>query len=170
VRNHILRLSLLLCLAVVLSAQTDEWKAYKNADGNFHVLFPGEPKDTVNPAAESIKSHTLLAISNKTAYTVIYAAMATDQPVDDATFETYKKSVLKELPKCNVTKEVAAAPDIAGYIGHWYRLDCEGFTALGNLYWGKHYAYAVMVMFSTGRPEPADSKKFFDSFSVLAPS
>jgi hypothetical protein len=170
VRNHILRLSLPLCLALLVSAQTGEWKSYKNTDGNFNALFPGEPKDSVNPSAESIRSHTLLAIWNKAAYTVIYAAMATDQTVDEATYETYKNSVLRELPKCNVGKEETAAPAIQGYVGHWYRLNCEGFNAVGNLYWGKRYAYAVMVMFPADTAEPTDSKKFLDSFSVLAPS
>jgi hypothetical protein len=169
VRNRILRLSLPLCLALLVSAQTDGWKDYKNTDGNFHVLFPGEPKDTVNPAQEPIHSHTLLVIYNKSGYTVIYATQSAEQPVDEATFDIYKKGVLQELPKCEVAKDQPAAPAIQGYVGHWYRLNCEGFNAAGNLYWGKNYAYAVLVVFPANVEMPVDTKRFLDSFSVLAP-
>ena len=35
------------------------------------------------------------------------------------------------------------------------------------MYWGKHYAYAVLTMFSTAPSDPPTAKKFSDSFSVL---
>ena len=48
-------------------------------------------------------------------------------------------------------KEQAPAPALEGYIGHWYQLSCAmpnvKVAIEGNLYWGKHYAYAVMVMY-----------------------
>jgi hypothetical protein len=167
VRNLVLRLSLLLSLAVSFRGQTDEWKVYRNTDGNFRALFPGEPKDTVNPAPDPIHSNTLLAIHNGAVYMVVYAAMPTEQPVNDASFEVYKSSVFQELPKCNVGKEGPAAPSIPGYIGHWYRLNCEQVNIIGNLYWGKHYAYAVMAIFPVNTSEPSDSKRFVNSFAVI---
>src|SRR6266571_7415044 len=52
---------ILLLAAGPLVAQTNEWKRYKNTDGNFSVLFPGQPEDTVNKTEEGVQSHTLLA-------------------------------------------------------------------------------------------------------------
>ena len=43
-----LRVLLLLCVAAPIAGQTDEWKRYQNAEGNFSVLFPTEPTDTKN--------------------------------------------------------------------------------------------------------------------------
>jgi hypothetical protein len=169
-RHRILRLSLLLCLTVLLRAQTNEWRAYKNIDGNFHVLFPVEPKDTVNPAQEPIHSHTFLAMYNAAGYTVIYATQPKEEPVDEASFEEYKKDFLKELPKCEVAKDQPAAPAIQGFVGHWYRLTCADVKMVGNLYWGKHYAYAVLVIFPNNIEEPPDTKRFIDSFSLIAPA
>jgi hypothetical protein len=40
---------IVLLLATPFAGQTDEWKIYRSTDGNFTVLFPGEPKDSVNP-------------------------------------------------------------------------------------------------------------------------
>ena len=74
------------------------------------------------------------------------------------------------MPNCEVGKEGPPRPAIQGYIGHSYRLDCDisgnKVITIGSLYWGKHYAYAVMVMFPANVPEPAAVKKFMDSFSV----
>jgi hypothetical protein len=167
VRNFGLRVSLLFCLAVTMAGQADEWKTYRNTDGNFRVLFPGDPKDTVNPAGEGIQSHTLLAIQKPAVYTVVYATMQNDQPVNDATYVVYRDGVFKELPKCTVAKDGPAAPSIQGYIAHWYRLNCEGVNMIGNLYWGKRHAYAVLTMFPSGAAEPAATGKFSNSFGVL---
>jgi hypothetical protein len=40
-------------------------------------------------------------------------------------------------------------------------------TILGNLYWGKHYAYAVMVMFPSSTDAPQTTSKFLDSFGII---
>lgn len=176
-RNLAVRILLLLCLAASLAGQTGEWKTYKNTDGNFSVLFPGEPKDTVNPGEPGIQSHTLLASLNPAVYTVVYTSMAKEQPVDDATFTIFKDAVFKELPNCSIVKdgmvvvtEGLVSPVLQGYIGHWYRLGCDmkttKLTIVGNLYWGKHYAYAVMAMFPPAS-EPATVNKFIGSFSVI---
>jgi hypothetical protein len=164
----VLRVLLLLCLAAPLAGQTDEWKSYKNSEGNFSVLFPTEPTDTINKSEEGIQSHTLLATMRPVVYTVIYAAMTKEQPVNDATYDTFKDAVFKELPKCTVITDKASSPAIQGYISHQYRLNCAlnvTVTIVGNLYWGKHYSYAVMVMFTTP-PDPPSIKEFTDSFEI----
>jgi hypothetical protein len=155
--------------------QAAEWKKHKNTDGNFTALFPGEPNDTVNKSEGGMQSHTLLARDQGSVYTVIYTSMGTTQTVDEATFEVFKNAVFKELPKCEAGAAKPATPGVTGYIGHWYTLNCDMATAkvtvVGNLYWGKHYAYAVMVMFLATATEPtAPEKKFFESFSVIDPA
>lgn len=163
-----LRVLLLLCVAAPISGQTDEWKRYKDTQGNFSVLFPTEPTDTKNKTEEGIQSHTLLSTVRPNLYSVVYTAMTQEQPVNDSTYETFKNAVFKELPKCNVITDKTGSPAIQGYLSHEYRLSCEmnvTVTIVGNLYWGRHYSYAVMVMFTT----PSDSptiKKFIDSFEI----
>lgn len=162
-------------LASAFQGQTAEWKRYKNSDGNFTVLFPGEPKDSVNKAESGMQTHTLLAQESGAVYTVIYTNMASEQVVNDASFEVFKNAVFKELPKCETSAAQPAAPGVAGYIGHWYQLSCDmpntQVKVVGNLYWGKHYAYAVMVMFAAGVAEPAAAEKqFVESFAVIDPA
>lgn len=167
-RTLAVRVLLLLCVAAPIAGQTDEWKRYQNAEGNFSVLFPTEPTDTKNKSEEGIQSHTLLSTVRPNLYTVIYTTMTQEQHVDDANYETFKNAVFKELPKCNVITDKAGSHPIQGYISHEYRLSCEmnvTVTIVGNLYWGRHYSYAVMVMF-TSPSDPPTIKKFTDSFEI----
>jgi hypothetical protein len=162
------RVLLLLCLASLTAGQTDEWKRYKNAEGNFSVLFPTEPTDTKNKSEEGIQSHTLLATVRPNLYSVVYTTMTQEQTVNDSTYETFKNAVFKELPKCSVISDKTGSRPIQGYISHEYRLSCEmgvTVTIVGNLYWGRHYSYAVMVMFTTPS-DPPTINKFTDSFEI----
>ena len=163
---------MLLLAAGPLAAQTSEWKRYNNTNGNFTVLFPGEPTDTVNQAEGDTQSHTLLAKEAPALYTVVYTVMTSEQKVDDATYQAFKNGVFKELPKCETSTEQPASPALEGYIGHSYRLNCDmpnaKVTIVGNLYWGKHYAFAVMTMFPSTAAEPtAKETEFAKSFAVI---
>lgn len=163
---------MLLLAAGPLAAQTSEWKRYKNTNGNFTVLFPGEPTDTVNKTEEGAQSHTLLAKEGTALYTVVYTVMTSEQKVDNATYQAFKTGVFNELPKCETGAEQPASPALEGYLGHSYRLNCDmpnsRVTIVGNLYWGKHYAFAVMTMFAANVAEPtATAKKFAESFAVI---
>ena len=166
--------SLLVVFVVIpLTGQTEGWKKYKFEAGNFTVLFPSDPQDSVNKKDDVVESHTLLARQTPYIYTVIYTAMASDQKVDDATYEVFKNAVFKELPTCEVRAERPAVPALSGYIGHWYRLDCDmspnkvKVTVLGDLYWGRRYAYAVMVMFQSKEAEPQAANQFLWSFGLM---
>ncbi len=120
-----------------------------------------------------MQSHTLMAKSGSYIYTVVYTSMKAEQAVNDETYKVFKNAVFNQLPKCEMETEAAAAPDLQGYIGHWYRLGCSMNTrviVLGNLYWGKHYAYAVMVMYPATVAEPPAMKDFWESFAVLDPA
>jgi hypothetical protein len=167
-RAPVIYVLLLLCLAAPIAGQTDEWKRYKNAEGNFSVLFPTEPTDTINKSEEGIQAHTLTSAVRPNFYSVVYTTMTQEQPVNDATYETFKNAVFKELPKCSVISDTAGSHLIQGYISHEYRLSCAlnvTVTIVGNLYWGKHYSYAVMVMFTTPS-DPPTIRKFIDSFEI----
>jgi len=157
-------------LALPLASQTDGWKKYDNKDGNFAVLFPAEPQDSVNSSEPGQQSHTLMARHDSAIYTVIYTAHPTG-PVDNATYEVFKSAVFKQLSKCTAGDEQAPTLALDGYIGHWYHLACDiGQTTVlidGNLYWGKNYAYAVMVMYPASVAQPSTETKFWGSFSVL---
>ena len=157
----------LLGLAALLAAQTNNWKRYENKDGHFAVLFPGEPVDK-ELSWEGVRKHYLTAIEKPAVYVVIYGNQETPQPVDNPTYEGYRDGVFDNLPGCQVGPE-KPAPAREGYIGHWYRLDCD-FDDLrvvieGNLYWGTHHSYAVLVMLPPDTDEPKSSKTFWESFS-----
>ena len=160
-------------VAVLLSAlagQNDQWQKYTNRGGNFSVLMPVQPKDTPNPQA-SAETHTIQAISGGAAYTVVYVVNPSEQQVTEANYKIYRDAFLAGLPNCKVTTESAAAPALTGYIGRWYRMDCnvdgKPISFAGNLYWGKRYAYAVLTMFPTAPSNPATAKRFSDSFTNL---
>ena len=159
-----------LLLASPLAGQTNAWKPYKNAEGNFTVLFPGDPTDTPNKAEGS---HTLIARDDSAIYSIIYTTMKSEQKVDEATFGLFKDAVFHEFPKCALVSDHAATPDLTGFIGHWYQLSCEvpnKVTIVGNLYWGKFCSYAVVARFPTGTAEPSKAiKRFADSFAVISP-
>jgi len=170
-RKLFFRSCLLACLTISLAGQTDNWKRYANPAGNFAVLFPGQPQDSVNGSNDQVQSHTLMASEGSAVYMVVYSAMSSPQSVDDATYEVFKNAVFKELPKCAVESEQQPSPALAGYLGHWYRLGCDMPNARvmveGNLYWGRSYAYAVMTMYPANVNRPQAGQKFLGSFSVL---
>jgi len=135
--------------------------------------MPSEPQD-IQSETKPI-THTLVAVEDGVAYTVVYAFAEPEQHVDEANFQQFYEGVLRSLPNCTVLTEAAAAPPVHDYIGHWYRMDCTAqqgmkISLLGNLYWGKHYSYAVITMFPTGQSDPPDSKRFSQSFTLLNPT
>lgn len=158
------------------TAPGENWFTYKNAEGNFSANLPIEPKDTVNsvPDAQIATSHTILSLSNDIGYMVVYAETAAEHSVDDASFNSYRDAFLKTLPSCSVAVESEASPSIRGYIGHAYRLNCMingvKMTMVGDLYWGRRYGYAVLAMFNTAVSDPAEVRRFVDSFKVIDPS
>src|SRR5579864_1924653 len=161
---------LLLCLAGSLAGQNEDWHRYSNDAGNFSVLVPAQPQESVNPGSGT-ETHTIQTIANRVGYTVVYVLNTSDQKVDEPTFNIYRDAFIRSLPNCQKPTESAASPAIPGYIGRWYRFNCrvgeKPQTFIGNLYWGRRYAYAVIVIFETSPSDPPNAKKFTDSFAVL---
>jgi hypothetical protein len=116
-------------------------------------------------------------------YVVEYKISKSERPLDEATFKVQRDAFIKEFPNGKVVDELPASLAIRGYIGRWYRIhfvnEGKKWTAEGNLFLGKHYAYVVMVMFETATSVPnGDSKfvdvppsarKFINSFSLIDP-
>jgi len=172
-RSQLLCILGLICAALPLAAQSDQWHDYKNAGGNFSVLLPAEPQES-SGGESALTSHTIQAISNSIGYTVVYVVIPAEQVVDEPKYKIYRDSFMKSLPNCDLITE--AGPSVAqrGYVGHWYRMNClvkgSNYTFVGNLYWGKHYAYAVMAMFPSTSTTPPSAAKFTDSFAVIDPA
>lgn len=163
------------CLAGPLAAQA-QWKRYEEPEGNFSVLFPGQPKkDTVGPIQEGIESSNGFSASDGSVHVgVFYVHIKQERKVDEANFDAYKKYFFSGFPKCVELNTTAASPVFPSYIGHAYRLECQGQNAQGqtgreivvvNLYFGKHFSY-VLTAGSTITPEPRIIHEFLDSFSV----
>jgi hypothetical protein len=171
-RYWLLRISLLVCLATPFAGQSDnEWHRYKNDAGNFSVLLPAKPQESAVGEKGEQSSQTIQVTAGPITYLIVYVTTKTEQPVNEATFNVYRDSFLKGLPNCDLASELPASPAVGGYVGHWYRLNCrvgeKKVSMVGNLYWGKHHAYAVLAMFSTASPDPPTAKKFADSFSII---
>ncbi|HEY6306461.1 MAG TPA: hypothetical protein VI488_08415 [Candidatus Angelobacter sp.] len=171
-RYWFIHISLLVCLTASFAGQTDSWHRYTNTNGNFSVLMPVEPQESVNGERENASaSHTIQAVSGSVAYTVVYVTMNSEQKVDEVTFKVYRDAFMKGLPQCDLVTEDVASPAVQGYVGHWYRMNCrigdKKVSFVGNLYWGKHYAYAVLTMFPTAPSDPPATRQFADSFSVI---
>jgi hypothetical protein len=170
-RTWFIRLALLVSLAVSLAGQTNEWRTYRNVDGNFSALLPGEPKETASTDPDGTTTHTIQAVSDSVVFLVVYVAAPSEQPVDETTFNIYRDAFLRGLPKCDLVKEDTPSPAVAAHVGHSYRLNClvgeSKYIFVGNLYWGKHRAYAVLSMFPTAASDPLTARRFINSFAVI---
>ena len=167
---------LCLLLAIPFAGQTNEWKRYKNTDGNFSVLFPGESREGPGEALrDGLEVHSVLVQASPAVYLVTYGIYHSAQPVDDANFQMYKRAYFERLPKCEPSGGAPASPAIAGYIGRSYRGTFETpnnkVNIVVNLYWGKRHSFAVQAMFPSSEVEPAAKvKKFLESFAIIDPA
>lgn len=172
-RRSSFRLSLVLCLAASVAAQSLNWHEYKNAGGNFSILMPSQPSDTTNQEVAG-ESHTIQANDNAVSYNVVYVKFRQEQTVDDANFKAHRDGYFSHFPNCKVASEQPADPDLNGFVGRSYRINCEVPGAktshIGNLYLGKHYFYSVFALFVPATSESPNVKKFVESFSLLDPT
>lgn len=170
-RKLLFSFGIIVLVASALAGQTSEWKRYSSAEGNFSAQFPGDPTDTVNPTDSSMKSHILQLQKMPVVYMVIWNLLDKEQPADDTNYAAFKNGVFSQLKSCNADSEQSASTIFRGYIGHGYQITCDypqGKVKMrGDLYWGKHYSFAVMTAFPANIAEPAEVGKFMGSFAVL---
>ena len=173
-RRFLLSLGMIALLAGALAGQSAEWKTYNNAEGNFSAQFPGDPTDSVNPTDSSMKSHVVQLQQLPVVYILVWSFIDKEQPADDTNYAVFKDGVFSKLPSCTTDSEKSASPSFRGYIGHQYLLTCEypqGKVKMrGNLYWGKHYSFALMTAFPASIPEPAGVNTFMGSFAITDPA
>jgi len=157
-------------LSLTAQSNSDGWKRYENKLGKFAVMLPGDPQDSVNPSREGTESHSLMVKDKGTAYLLIFTLETQEQSVDEGTYGEFKRGVFEKLPMCSVESEGSAEPALSGYIGRSYKMSCDvkgtKLKIEGNLYWGKHYSYAVMALTPQNAQSPADPR-FLGSFSLL---
>jgi hypothetical protein len=124
----------------------------------------------VNPTDGSMKSHILQLQQRPVVYMVIWSFIDKEQPADDTSYEAFKSGVFSKLQNCSSDSEQSASPAFRGYVGHGYLLSCEypqgKIKMRGNLYWGKHYSFALMTAFPASIQEPAEVNKFMGSFAI----
>ncbi len=171
--RHVLVAALLFAgLTSPMAGQTEEWKTFKNEGGNFSVLLPTEAKETVAGGGDQgPESHTFMATSNSVSYVLVYVYTKPEQPATEEEFKIYRDSLMQNFAGCQIATEGAAAPPVPNHVGHFYTMNCDfkgvKMTVIGDLYWGKHYSYAVLSMYAAGGASPAGARKFTDSFAVL---
>ncbi|HVB59096.1 MAG TPA: tetratricopeptide repeat protein [Candidatus Acidoferrales bacterium] len=151
--------------AMPTAAQTAEWHRYTNEDGNFSVLFPTEPMQSVREQ-NGVVIHTIQATSGSTVYVVAYQKMKSEQAVDEST--------LKALTNCNLVSNSSPSPPIRGYVGFGFGIKCrvqdKNAIGIGNFYFGKHYAFSVLAMFPSAASDAITVNRFTHSFSLIDPS
>jgi len=80
-RKALLCSGLVMMLAGSFFGQTEGWKKYSNAGGNFTVLFPHDPQDSVIESDTQWESHTLMTIAPPNVYGVVYNFSKQEQKV-----------------------------------------------------------------------------------------
>jgi hypothetical protein len=150
--------------------QSDQPAAYKSDAGNFSANFPGEPKDTDSTEPNGPRTHTIQSISGSNSFMVVYVVTDSAQTVNEANFTLYRDAFFKSLGQCEIANESAASPDINNFVGRSYHLNCTfggiKLTLAGNLYYGKHFSYAVLTVFEPVSKDPPEATTFLHSFSV----
>lgn len=150
--------------------QSSAWQTYKSDAGNFSASFPGEPKDVDTSGPNGPPTHTIQVFAGTNGYMVVYVTSPSDQTVDDANFNSYRDSFIKSMDGCAIANEAAAAPAVRNFVGRFYHLNCifqnTKLTLAGNLYWGKHYAYAVLAVFEPAATDPPAAGTFLSSFAI----
>ena len=150
--------------------QSGQPSAYKSDGGNFSANFPGEPKDTDSTEPNGPRTHTIQSVSGSNSFMVVYVITDSAETVNEANFTLYRDAFFKSLGQCEIGNEAAASPDINSFIGRSYHLSCIfagiKLTLAGNLYYGKHFSYAVLTVFEPVSKDPPEATTFLHSFSV----
>lgn len=155
---------------ILHSSSIAHWKLYKNTGGNFSVLFPSDPKDSIITNNKKAEAHQLFVEDQDVAYAVYYGIWQNEKRVDEAGYALIRKYVLSNKANCEAFTEGPPSIVLKGYIGHSYHRTCKEhhiIKSVGNLYWGKRYFYFVMVFYPNISAEPSTAKGFLESFSLI---
>src|SRR5437879_5319657 len=104
--KRLLRVFVVVFFACALLGQgkTEQWRTYKNELGNFSILLPSEPKDETTQKTDQIEAHAVHVLQGGVSYLVLFMKTASENPVDEASFNDYKAAIFKSFENCNVQK------------------------------------------------------------------
>ena len=151
-----------------------DWKEYKNTAANFSALFPRGPEDKVIGKEDFLQAHMASVSDGGIGYMVVSMRLSDDKLKEEAKFDFVKDFVLKILvsDKCKIESQGSPSKTLSNYNGLSYLIHCTEadrtkMIVVSNVYLGKHYSYAVMVVYPSILSEPAVAKGFLESFAVI---
>jgi hypothetical protein len=163
-----------LFLFVLAGCKPVPWTEFKSKDGNFSVLLPGTPTEsvqTLTAQSEQIDVQFYTLTTGNTAYMVSYS----DYPA--SIFQTTPiKSILdgaRDGAVKNSQGRLINETDIVlgTYPGRELNVESSDGTNVmrAHLFVVKERLYQVIVITAKGRASSPDLKKFLDSFQLITP-
>ncbi len=152
-----------------------DWKKHKNTAANFSALFPRDPEDKVLVQEDVLQGRMASVFDGGIGYMVVSIWFSDGKLKEEAKFDFVKDFVLKILvsDKCKIGSQGSPTRILSNYNGSSYLIHCtetdrkKEMTVVSNVYLGKHYSYAVMVVYPSIISEPAVAKGFLESFAVI---
>jgi hypothetical protein len=141
-----------------------EWKTFTDREQGFSVNFPGEPKKTVKKAPGG-DTTSFEAMDGLTAYTVLCNDFPNDMTATaNLIFDTVAKQFGASLKSQGDVK-------IKSYPGKELVIEMENMgvqlVITDRAYVVKKRMYQVMVATPRSKHDPAQARKFLDSFALL---
>lgn len=158
-----------LCFAVALSAQTQEWKSYSYPADGFRALFPDEPtqqKKDIPTDAGNVELRTYVVSVSSTIVVYIGVADYGDKVANrapDAILEGAKEGALTNS-KSHLLREKKITLD--GH--HGVELECENdqMHFFARIYLVGDTLYQTLVVYPLAN-KYADTARFLDSFKLI---
>ena len=156
------------CLAGFAAAATN-WIQYRSTEGGFAVLFPGLPKERVDPARERpVVSHEYLVESGTTTYVVSYDDFAPNTFAGrdpQRILDGARNNLISGQPvKLLVDKHIVLANRPGREIVF---VDDVGYTQMYRIYVVRDRLYQTITGGPEGSNKSAEAVRFHDSFQIL---
>ena len=159
----------MLCFAVALSAQTQQWKSYSYPSDGFSASFPGVPTQGARKVPTKTGSYEsrsyIVAVSPTTAVYVAVndygANVASADP--DAVLERAKQSAMPNF-NSHLLREKKITFD--GYHGIEFECENDRTNFVFRVYIVGSTLYQTFVMSPLGS-KYADTARFLDSFKLI---
>jgi hypothetical protein len=156
-----------------LQAQTADWTKYDSPEGQYSILFPGEPKLSTQEAtaATGAKLPQYMAISvdskNETFYSVLYFDLPSDMKFS---FNDGRDGILNKVKGTLISEKAISIED---YSGRELKIsapnDGAEYIVRARFYLVGTRIYLLQLLLDKSADGPiADDKsvKFFDSFQL----
>jgi hypothetical protein len=151
-------------------AYAQGWNEYRSEDGNFHVQLPGTP--TVNKASVSVGQNETAPATEAVLRTraatyqavfIVYPRRIATAASTDVLLDTFRNNAASGLTWRNESKLT-----LGRFPGREFVLvNSDKFHSAVRLYWVRGQLYQLLVTGAPGIESKPDTRKFFDSFSLL---